>query len=59
MQVIGESGCGVMHEDIGEAVRQALLIPRDTCRVFASGFGIKESARCFFDHVMATSVERA
>lgn len=57
-QVLGDSGCGVLDEDLGAAARRALEIPRDKCRAFASGFAMRESARCFFDHV-ATAMDRA
>jgi glycosyltransferase involved in cell wall biosynthesis len=57
-QVLGNSGCGVMSEDLPAAVRQALEIPREKCRAFASNFGIRESARCFFDHVSAALISQ-
>jgi glycosyltransferase involved in cell wall biosynthesis len=58
-QVLGDSGCGIMNEDLAQAAREALLIPRQKCRDFAAGFGIEESARCFFEQVTATLIDNA
>ena len=51
--VLGASGCGVMSEDLAQAVQQALTIPREACRAYAAEFGMTESARSFFSHLDA------
>ncbi len=58
-QILGNSGCGVMKDDLAQAAREALLIPRQACRDFAYNFGIEKSASCFFQSVMSTNVDRA
>lgn len=50
-EVLGSSGCGVMHEDLGVAIEQALRVPRHACRTYASAFGMRESAESFFGHL--------
>ena len=57
-EVLGASGCGVMKEDLRAAVLEALAIPREKCRAFASQFGIRESAQNFFEHVSAALARR-
>ncbi len=52
-EVLGGSGCGVMDEDLRKAAFEALTIPREKCRAFASQHGIRESAQNFFEHVSA------
>ena len=51
MDVLGESGCGVLDADLGRAAHAALDVPRERCRAYALGFGWHESARQFFAHV--------
>ncbi|MDJ1158504.1 glycosyltransferase family 1 protein [Chelatococcus sp. SYSU_G07232] len=51
LDVIGDSGCGVLDADLGRAVRAALAIPREGCRAYALSFTWRESARQFLDNV--------
>lgn len=57
-EVLGRSGCGVMNQDLRAAALEALKIPRDKCREFASHHGIRESAQNFFEHVSAVLASR-
>ncbi len=57
-EVLGDSGCGVMDENLREAALAALEIPRDRCREFASHHGIYESAQNFFEHVATVLAEK-
>lgn len=45
--VVGDSGCGALTEDLGEAVDRALHIPAVRCRRYALRFGWKHVA-CLF-----------
>jgi glycosyltransferase involved in cell wall biosynthesis len=47
LDVIGDSDVGVLDEDLGRAVRQALSIPPERCRAFAEQFGWESVARQF------------
>jgi glycosyltransferase involved in cell wall biosynthesis len=51
MDVLGDSGCGVLDADLRRAALAALDIPRGRCRDYALGFSWRESARQFFAHV--------
>ena len=51
LDVIGESGCGVLDEDLAHAAIAALSIPRQRCRDYALGFSWSESARQFLDAI--------
>jgi glycosyltransferase involved in cell wall biosynthesis len=53
LEVLGNSGCGVLDENLRDATLAALEIPRDTCRAFGSRHGMRESAQNFFEHVSA------
>lgn len=53
IDVIGESGTGVLDADLGRAARAALAIPRELCRAHALTFSWQASARAFFGHVEA------
>jgi glycosyltransferase involved in cell wall biosynthesis len=53
LDVLGQSGCGVMDEDLGRAALAALAIPPELCRRHALGFDWAESARQFLDAVRA------
>jgi glycosyltransferase involved in cell wall biosynthesis len=51
LDVIGESGCGVLDEDLAHAAVAALSIPRQRCRDYARAFSWSESARQFLDAI--------
>jgi glycosyltransferase involved in cell wall biosynthesis len=44
LDVIGDSGCGVLDPDLGRAVERALRIPKERCRAYASGFSWRRCA---------------
>jgi glycosyltransferase involved in cell wall biosynthesis len=56
--VLGDSGCGVMHNDLRAAALAALDIPRARCRAFAESFRWEESARQFYASVCAANGDR-
>lgn len=45
--IIGDSGAGILDEDLGRAVRQAAAIPRALCRRRAESFSWEACARQF------------
>lgn len=49
LDVVADSGAGVLHEDLGEAIRGALRLDRATCRPRALQFSWNNSARIFVD----------
>jgi glycosyltransferase involved in cell wall biosynthesis len=49
--VIGQSGCGIMSEDLRAAVTAALTIPREKCRAYAAQFSMRVSAANFLSHL--------
>jgi glycosyltransferase involved in cell wall biosynthesis len=51
LDVIGDSGTGVLSHDLREAALRALDISREHCRKYAAKFTWKESARQFFDNI--------
>jgi glycosyltransferase involved in cell wall biosynthesis len=51
LDVIGGSGCGVLDEDLGAAVRRALAIPRERCRAHAQEFSWRACAEQFLDNL--------
>ncbi|QAY95627.1 alpha-mannosyltransferase [Methylovirgula ligni] len=51
LDVIGDSGAGVLSHDLREAALRALDISREHCRRYAAKFTWKESARQFFDNI--------
>lgn len=53
LDVVGDSGTGVLDADLRAAALAALDIPRDRCRDFAEGFGWGESARQFYGNIAA------
>jgi glycosyltransferase involved in cell wall biosynthesis len=53
LDVIGDSGAGVLDANLGRAALAALSIPRDLARARALTFGLSESARQFVDNVFA------
>ncbi len=50
-EILGESGCGVMSEDLREAAMTALSISRDACRSHGLRHSMSESARSFIDNI--------
>ncbi len=57
--VIGDSGVGVLDEDLGAACRGALGLSREQARRFALRFTWAESARQFLDNVTRVRGEAA
>ncbi len=51
LDVIGDSGAGILADDLGEATRQALAIPRDRCRAHAETFSWEASAEQFLGNL--------
>ena len=47
-EVLAESGCGALNENLRTAALSALEIPREACKTFASRFTMQESALHFF-----------
>ncbi len=54
LDVIGESGAGVLDNDLGAACLAALEIPRERARDHSLRFTWKESARQFLQHIEAS-----
>ena len=50
LDVIGETGAGVLHEDLREAALAALDIPREHCRRVALNYTWAASARQFLEN---------
>lgn len=57
LDVIGDSGCGVLDEDLGRAMVRALKIPRDRRRAHAGRFSWRRCAEQFLDHLHPISGE--
>ena len=55
--VIGDSGAGVLNEDLGIACREALAVPRERARAFSLNYTWAESARQFLDNVLDVRAE--
>ncbi|MHA7777640.1 glycosyltransferase family 4 protein [Roseibium sp. M-1] len=53
LDVIGDTGAGVLSEDLKEACEAALDIPRDHCRAIAMNYTWAASARQFLDNCIA------
>ncbi len=53
LDVIGNSGCGVLDTDLRKAALAALDISRERCRAYAETFTWRESARQFFTNIEA------
>jgi glycosyltransferase involved in cell wall biosynthesis len=51
LDVVGDSGAGVLSEDLRQACLAALEIPRERAHGHAQGFTWKESARQFLGHI--------
>jgi len=59
LDVIGDSGTGVLSHDLREAALRALDISREHCRKYAAKFTWKESARQFFDNIRVAQNQTA
>jgi glycosyltransferase involved in cell wall biosynthesis len=59
LDVIGDSGTGVLAQDLREAALGALNISRDHCRKHAIKFTWKESARQFFDNIRTAQLSHS
>lgn len=53
LDIVGNSGTGVLDTDLGRAARQALSVPREACRAHALTFSWQASAATFFGHIEA------
>jgi len=53
IDVIGDSGAGVLDTNLGRAALAALSIPKELARARALTFSLSESARQFVDNVFA------
>jgi glycosyltransferase involved in cell wall biosynthesis len=55
LDVIGDSRCGALDEDLGHAVARALQIPRERCRVHAGTFSWRRCAEQFLANLRPAS----
>jgi hypothetical protein len=53
LDVIGNTGAGVLDANLGRAALAALSIPRELARARALTFSLSDSARLFVDNVFA------
>jgi glycosyltransferase involved in cell wall biosynthesis len=51
LDVIGQSGCGVLDPDLARAAAQALAIPRGRCRAHALQFTWRRCAEQFLENL--------
>jgi len=51
LDVVGGSDCGVLDEDLGQAISRALAIPRERCRAHARRFSWRRCAEQFLAHL--------
>jgi glycosyltransferase involved in cell wall biosynthesis len=58
-EVLGDSGCGVMHDDLREAALGALAIPRERCRAYAQGRTMAASTASFLDNIKSACLTPA
>ncbi len=52
LDVVGDSGCGVLDFDLRRAALAALNISRDKCRAYGAAHSMRESARSFISNIM-------
>jgi glycosyltransferase involved in cell wall biosynthesis len=57
LDVVGESGCGVLDQDLGRAMAAALAIPRARCLQHARCFSWRSCAEQFLDYLHPIDVE--
>jgi glycosyltransferase involved in cell wall biosynthesis len=55
VDVVKDPSAGVLHEDLGEAALQALLLDRGEVRRYAERFSWERSARQFASHLVPAS----
>jgi glycosyltransferase involved in cell wall biosynthesis len=55
LDIVGDSGCGALNEDLRAAALAALEIPRARCKAFALGHGIRASAKRFLENITAAT----
>ncbi|WP_108659748.1 glycosyltransferase family 4 protein [Acuticoccus kandeliae] len=55
LDVIGDSGTGVLSNDLRQASLDALEIPRDRCREYALQFSWESSVRQFWENLQAAN----
>jgi glycosyltransferase involved in cell wall biosynthesis len=55
LDVLGESGCGVLGKDLREATLAALAIPKERCRAYGETFTWRESAGQFFSVIASAN----
>ena len=53
LDVIGDSGAGVLDTNLGRAALAALSVPRELARARALTFSLTESAQQFVENVFA------
>jgi len=58
LDIIGDSGAGVLSEDLGAACLAALQIPRERARAHSLQFTWAESARQFLDNIEGSRAQR-
>ena len=51
LDVIADSGAGVLDEDLQKAANEAVLIPGEKCRTYAKNFTWEASAEIFLQHL--------
>ena len=51
LEIVGDSACGVLDQNLGDAALAALKIDRSICRARAEEFSWHESARQFYENV--------
>lgn len=59
LDVIGDSGTGILAHDLQQAALGALNISRDRCRKHAAKFTWTESARQFFDNIRTAQLDQS
>jgi glycosyltransferase involved in cell wall biosynthesis len=50
-EAVGGTGVGVLDNDLGKAIEQALEIPRDTCRAYAETLSWTKATEVFVHHL--------
>lgn len=53
-EVLGNSGCGVIADDLREAAMMALRIDRDKCRAYGAKHTVRSSAEHFLEIIMSS-----
>lgn len=56
LDVVGDSGCGVLSPNLRDNALAALDIPRDACRAYALTFSWQASAQQFLDNIRRVQV---